>query len=78
MRSYYFTRSCDHVVEGTYEGGLKSFRPNKDTRHFSEIFFIVQHSIFVTLRTSPSDVPVSITRPNSTRRFSPQNNSSRM
>ena len=39
-----------------YEGGLKSFRPNKDTRY--------------------SDAPISVTRPNSTRRFSLQNNCS--
>ena len=25
---------------GIYEGGLKSFRPNNDTRHFFLIFFL--------------------------------------
>ena len=58
----------------TYEDGLKSFRPNKDTRHFFKNFF--QRSLFVTLHTSPSDVSISVTRPNITRRFSLQNNCS--
>ena len=60
-----------------YEGDLKSFRPNKDTRHFFRNFFIFQRSLLVTLHTSPSDVLISVTRPNSTRRFSLQNNCSR-
>ena len=37
-----------------YEGGLKSFWPNKDTRHFFRHFF--QHSLLVALHTSRSDV----------------------
>ena len=61
-----------------YEGGLKSFRPNKDTRHFFRHFLkIFQHSLLVTLHTSPGDGPIPVTRPNSTRRFSLQNNCSR-
>ena len=61
-----------------YEGVLKSFRSNKDTRLFSENFLIFfQYSLCVNLHTSPSDAPISITRPNSTRRFSLQNNYSR-
>ena len=66
------------LSEANYEGGLKSFRPNKGTRHFFRHFKIIfQHSLLVTLRTSLSDAPISVTRPNSTRRFSPQNNYSR-
>ena len=61
-----------------YEGGLKSFRPNKETNHFSESFiFIFLHSLLVTVHTSPTDAPISVTRPNSTWRFSLQNNCSR-
>ena len=40
-------------------------------------FFSFQHSLLVTLHTSPSDAPISVTHPNSTRRFSLQNNCSR-
>ena len=41
---------------------------------FSKNFvFIFQHSL---LHTSPSDASISVTRPNSTRRFSMQNNCS--
>ena len=62
-----------------YEGGLKSFRPNNDTRHFFFIlFFIFLHSLLVTLHTSPSDAPISLTHQNSTRHFSLQNNFSRI
>ena len=39
----------------------------------SELFFIFQHSLLVTLHTAP----ISVTRPNSTRRFYLQNNCSR-
>ena len=61
-----------------YEGGLKSFRPNNDTRHFFSIFFFIfLHSLLVTLHTSPSDAPISLTHQNSTRRFFLQNNCSR-
>ena len=57
------------VIFETHGGSLKSFRPNKDTRDFSENFFNFQHSLIVTLHTSPSNAPISVTRPNSTRRF---------
>ena len=60
-----------------YEGGLKSFRPNKDKTFFQTFFFIFQHSLLVTLDTSPSDAPIYVTRPNSTRHFPLQNNCSR-
>ena len=64
--------------EPLYEGGLKSFRPNNDTRHFFLIFFLIfLHSLLVTLHTSPSDAPISLTHQNSTRHFSLQNNCSR-
>ena len=57
-----------------YEGGLKSFRPNKDIRHFFlKIVFISLHSLLVSLYTSPSDAPISPARPNSTCRLSLQN-----
>uniref|UniRef100_A0A0K2UIB5 Uncharacterized protein n=1 Tax=Lepeophtheirus salmonis TaxID=72036 RepID=A0A0K2UIB5_LEPSM len=52
-----------------YEDALKSFRPNKDTIHFFRIL-IFRHSLLVSLHTSPSDAPVSITWRNSTRPFS--------
>ena len=56
-----------------YEGGLKRLKT-----FFSENFFIIfQHTHLVTLHTSPSDARISATRPNSTRRFSLQNNYSR-
>ena len=58
-----------------YEGGLKSFRPNKNTRHFFfKFIFIFLHSLLVSLHTSPSDAPIPLTRPSSTRRLSLQNN----
>ena len=69
--------SCNHHLR-LYEGSLKSFRPNNDTRHFFLIFFLIfLHSLLVTLHTSPSDAPISLTHQNSTRRFSLQNNCSR-
>ena len=71
------TTALDYRNDKRYEGGLKSFRPKKDTTFFQKRFFIFQHSLPVTLHTSPSDAPISVTRPNGTRRFSPQNNCSR-
>ena len=67
--------ACDVKNQTMYEGGLKCFRPNKDKIFFQKNFF--QHSLLVTLHTSPNDAPISDTRPNSTRRFSLQNNCSR-
>ena len=69
-----------NVQNFRYEGGLKSFRPNNDTRHFFffVFFFIFLHSLLVTLHTSPSDAPISLTHQNSSRRFSLQNNCSRI
>ena len=46
---------------------------------FQNFIFIFQlvTCLLVTLHTSRSDAPISVTRPNSTRRFSLQNNCSR-
>ena len=49
----------------------------RDTRHFFRNFLIIfQHSLLVTLHTSPSDAPTPVIRQNSTRCFSLQNNCS--
>ena len=61
----------------TYEVVSKVSDVTKIQDIFSEILFIFQLSLLVTLHTSLSDAPISVTRPNSTWRFSLQNNCSR-
>ena len=59
-----------------YEGGVKVSDLTKIQDIFQN-FFTFQHSLLVILHTSPSDAPISVSRPNSIRRFSLQNNCSR-